>query len=72
MCFIVLVAAIYIMKKSLTKLSILGASTALYSLVWLAPIANATVFYKVDVTFLIAHAILAMGVGIGAFTFLKD
>lgn len=72
MSVIVLVAGAFIAKKALSKYSIVGVATGVYSLLWLWPIFDSTVFYKVDLNFVIAHAILAMGVGIGAFTFLKD
>jgi hypothetical protein len=72
MCLLILVSAGYLAFKALAARSILGAATALFSLIWVAPIVDTTVFYSVDIWFMLAHSILAMAVAVGAFTYLKN
>lgn len=72
MSVLVLLAAVFMAKKAWTSNSILGISTAVYSLVWLAPIIHRTIFYAVDGWFMVAHSILALAVAVGAFSYLKN
>ncbi len=69
---IFLLAGLLIAKKALTAGSILGALTAAFSLVWLLPLFNQNVFYSVDGWFMLAHSALALAVGFGAFSYLKN
>jgi len=72
MSLLILVAGVFIAKKAWVSNSILGISTALYSLVWLAPIIHFTIFYTVDGWFMVAHSILALAIAVGAFSYLKN
>jgi hypothetical protein len=71
MCALVILSALYMAKKALAAQSIFGLATSLFSLIWIAPILDKTVFYNVDLFFMFAHSILALLVAAGAFTFLK-
>ena len=72
MSIVVLVAGVFIAKKAWASDSILGIGTALYSLVWLAPLVHPTIFHTVDGWFMVAHSILALAVAVGAFSYLKN
>lgn len=72
MSVLIVLAGVFIARKAWTSGSILGISTALYSLVWLAPIIRSSIFYTVDAWFMIAHSILAIAVAVGAFSYLKN
>jgi hypothetical protein len=72
MCYLILIAGAYIAKKAIDASSILGVCTALFSLIWVLPILDKTVFYTVNLPYLIAHSILAMAVAVGAFSYFKN
>jgi len=72
MCILVLASGAYIARKAVSSKSILGLITAAVSLIWILPIVNATFFYSVDLTFMLAHSALALLVAVGAFTYLKS
>ncbi len=72
MCALVLLSAIYIAKKALAAQSIVGIATTIFSLIWIAPIVNANIFYTVDIWFMATHSILSLAVAVGAFSYLKS
>lgn len=72
MCLLVLISAVVIARKAFAAKSIVGALTVALSLVWILPIVDATFFYSVDLTFMLAHSALALAVAVGAFTYLKN
>jgi hypothetical protein len=72
MGLLVLVAGVFVAKKAWDSHSILGMATALYSVVWLAPIIRSSIFYSVDGWFMVTHSILALAVAVGAFSYLKN
>jgi len=72
MCAIVILAGIFIAKKALHSASILGISTALFSLIWVLPMINHNIFFTVDGWFMLAHSTLALAVAFGAFSYLKN
>lgn len=72
MCFVILIASIYIAKQAISSLSIVGVLTALFSLVWIAPIIDSMIFYSVDAWFMITHSIFSLAVAVGAFSYLKN
>jgi hypothetical protein len=72
MSFIVLLAGAFIAKKALSAGSILGISTAIFSLIWLLPIFDSHIFYRVDLWFMLTHSLLALAVAFGAFSYLKN
>jgi uncharacterized Tic20 family protein len=69
---IILLAGLFIAKKAAASASIVGIATAAYSLIWVVPIFNTSIFYHVDGTFVLVHGILSLGVAVGAFTYLKN
>jgi hypothetical protein len=69
---IFLLAGAFIAKKAFAAASILGVTTAIFSLLWLLPLFNQNVFYTVDGWFMLAHSALALAVGLGAFSYLKN
>lgn len=72
MCYLILLAGAYIAKKAIDASSILGVATGLFSLVWILPIIDKSVFYTVNLSYLIAHSILAIAVAVGAFSYFKN
>ena len=71
-CIVILLAGLFIAKKALAAASILGISTAVFSLIWVLPIVDTNIFYHVDGWFMLAHSALAMAVAFGAFSYLKN
>jgi hypothetical protein len=71
MSILVLLSALYIAKKAWSARSIIGVATTLLSLIWIAPIINTSVFYRVDLFFMLTHSALSLLVAAGAFTYLK-
>ena len=72
MCVLVLTSAVVIAARALKAKSFLGIATTVFSLIWIAPLFNSSVFYTVDLWFMLAHSILALAVAVGAFTYLKS
>ena len=72
MCLLVLTSAAFIGWKAFTAKSIVGILTVALSLIWIAPLIDATFFYTVDLTFMLAHSALALAVAVGAFSYLKS
>lgn len=72
MCLLVLLSAAVIAWKAFAAKSIVGALTVALSLLWLRPIFDATFFYSVDLTFMLAHSALSLAVAVGTFTYLKN
>ncbi|MFM6941243.1 MAG: hypothetical protein ACKOXI_04630 [Candidatus Planktophila sp.] len=72
MSLLVLISAAFIGWKAVGAQSILGLLTVLLSLLWIIPIVDATFFYSVDLTFMLAHSALALAIAVGAFTYLKN
>jgi hypothetical protein len=72
MCLLILVSAAYIASKAIPARSIAGVATVAFSLIWLLPIFNASIFYSVDIWFMLTHSILALSVAVGAFTYMKN
>jgi len=72
MSLLVLCSSVFIAKKALSAKSIVGTFTALFGLIWIAPIVNANVFYSIDLSFMLAHSILSLAVAVGAFSYLKS
>ncbi len=72
MCVIVLLSSAYLAKKAFLSKSIIGAATALFGLIWIAPIIDSSIFYKVDLSFMLAHSILSIAIAVGAFSYLKS
>jgi hypothetical protein len=72
MCVLILLSSAYIAKKAFAAKSILGGATALFGAIWIAPIVNSSVFYSVDLYFMLAHSILSIAVAVGAFSYLKS
>jgi hypothetical protein len=72
MCVLVLTSAVVILARALKAKSFLGIATTAFSLIWIAPLFSASVFYNVDLWFMLAHSVLALAVAVGAFTYLKS
>jgi len=72
MCALVLLSALFIAYRAIKAKSILGIATTAFSLVWVGPIFSTTMFYTVDLWFMLAHSVLALAVAVGAFTYLKS
>lgn len=72
MCALVLISGAYLARKAVAAHSLVGVATAAFSLVWIVPIFDATVFYSVDLWFMLAHSVLALAVAVGAFSYLKN
>lgn len=72
MCALVLISGAYLGYRALKAQSIVGAATALFSLIWILPLVDKTVFYSVDIWFMLSHSILSLAVAVGAFTYLKS
>jgi hypothetical protein len=72
MCLLVLISAAFIGLKALKAKSIAGALTVALSLIWVVPLIDASFFYSVDLTFMLAHSALALAVAVGAFSYLKS
>ena len=72
MCLLVLASAAFIATKALAAKSLLGLLTVAISLIWIAPLVDATFFYSVNLTFMLAHSVLALAVAVGAFSYLKN
>ena len=72
MCLLILISAAFIGWKALGAQSIVGLLTVALSLIWILPLIDATFFYSVDLTFMLAHSALALAVAVGAFTYLKN
>lgn len=71
MCLLVLASAAFIGWRAIATKSLLGLLTVLISLIWILPLVDKTFFYSVDLTFMLAHSVLALAVAVGAFTYLK-
>lgn len=72
MCVLVLTSAVVIAFRAFKAKSIIGIATVLFSLIWIYPLINSSVFFTVDLWFMLAHSILALAVAVGAFTYLKS
>jgi hypothetical protein len=72
MCALILISAAYIAKKAWTAKSSVGILTAIFGLIWIAPIVNANVFYDVDLWFMLPHSIFSLAAAVGAFSYLKS
>jgi hypothetical protein len=72
MSILILASAAYIAAKAIPARSIVGVATAAFSLIWILPIFNADIFYSLDIWFMLTHSILAIGVAVGAFTYMKN
>jgi|GEM_PF-2529313 hypothetical protein len=72
MCVIILLAAVFIAKKAIASTSILGIATGIFSLLWILPIFDSHLFYRVDGWYMLAHSALALAVAFGAFSYLKN
>jgi hypothetical protein len=72
MCVLVLTSAVVIAARAVKAKSVLGIATTAFSLVWIGPIIDSSIFYTVDLWFMLAHSILALAVAVGAFTYLKS
>jgi len=72
MCALVLISGAYLARKAYSARSIVGLATATFTLVWIAPLFDATVFFSVDLWFMLAHSVLALAVAVGAFSYLKN
>lgn len=71
-CFLFIVSGIYLAIKARDKRSIVGVATGAFSLIWLLPVFQPTVFYTVDGWFMLSHSIFSLAVAVGAFTYLKS
>lgn len=71
MCVLILACGAYLAKRALNAHSIVGIATSIFTLIWIFPIFNESLFYSVDLTFMLAHSILSLAVAVGAFTYLK-
>jgi hypothetical protein len=72
MCLLVLISGAFIGWKSFNAKSIVGLLTTALSLIWVLPLVDASFFYSVDLTFMLAHSALALAVAVGAFSYLKS
>lgn len=72
MCILVLASAVVIAMKAIPAKSILGVLTVAFSLIWIAPLVDSSVFFSVDFFFMAAHSILALAIAVGAFSYLKN
>lgn len=72
MCALILISAAYLGYKALRARSIAGVATAAFALIWILPLVDKTVFYSIDIWFMLAHSILSLGVAVGAFSYLKS
>ncbi len=72
MCALILVSAVVIAYKAVKAKSILGIATTSFALIWIGPLFSTTMFYTLDLWFMLAHSALALAVAVGAFTYLKN
>lgn len=69
---LVILSGFFIATKAIPAKSILGLVTTAVSLIWIAPLVSANVFYSVDLFFMLAHSALSLLVAVGAFSYLKN
>lgn len=72
MCALVLISGAFLGYKAFRAHSIVGLATAAFALIWILPLVDDTVFYSIDIWFMLAHSILSLGVAVGAFSYLKS
>jgi hypothetical protein len=72
MCALILVSAVVIAYKAVKAKSLLGIATTAFALIWIGPLFSTTMFYTLDLWFMLAHSVLALAVAVGAFTYLKN